>query len=149
MTARIQAKTVSGELWTLATIRMSREILDGRGYEMKRGFDDLDSFTVFELFDESIGHLYLLNRDHVPAGHFDVMVDASISRDNALQALHRLFTADERDYEWISSVAEYSVPRPAADDPSDNFRDANAGQVTNIRSAQRDADSSGRFRKPA
>ncbi len=128
MNTAIEAKTASGDLWTIATIRTSGEELEGRGYVVARGSDDLDSFSVVELFDAAVGHLYLLNRDHVPTGHFDVMVDALISRDQALQAMQRLFGVERSDYEWVNSVAEYSAPRPATNDPSDNQRDINAGR---------------------
>lgn len=132
MTATVQAKTASGELWTIAALRVTRETIERHGYGLGRGYDDLDSFTVVELFDGGIGYLYLLNRDHVPADVFDVMVDAAISRDRGLQAMQRIFPADACDYEWISSFPVFQVPGPAVDDPSDNYRETDSGPVANV-----------------
>jgi hypothetical protein len=79
----------SGCEWTVGLLDLSPAQLEESGIRFDRAEDDLDTLQAALLYDRTIGQLGLLCRDHAPIPGVEVLVDASISREGGLRALHR------------------------------------------------------------
>lgn len=97
----------SGDSWTAAFL--DEAAVEGLGLEFEQGKDDLDSYLLAAIADSQIGQFWIFRRDHSPEPSWELVVDASVRRDDALSALWRELRLDTRSMPWINPLS--ALPR--------------------------------------
>ncbi len=98
----------SGNGWTVGILDRLPSQLESVGIVFERDSDDLDSFRLAAIADEEIDQFWLFSRDHAPIQGTEVIVDAAMDRDTALDAVARQLGLQRDAYLWTSPDARLS-----------------------------------------
>ena len=94
----------SGGAWTIGGLKSSPEQLtQAIGLEFERDEDELGPFDIACLEDDAVGQMLLQHYLRSPASGTDVLVDAGVQRDVAIQAVKRRLGLGRTAFEWTSA----------------------------------------------
>jgi hypothetical protein len=116
----------SGEGWTVAVLRSSPATVAKRWrISFSDGADGLGPFKLAAIEEPAVGQIWLFAHSNAPVRGTEVVVDASVSRDDALAALWRELKIDVRSLSWLTQhqihPGRQALPVDARKQPAAGF----------------------------